>query len=61
MTTLTHQAPEVRSEKLSVAHDKATGMQAVIAIDDTILGPGLGGVRWMPYPNIDAAATEAVA
>ena len=60
MSTMTDRASGVRSEKLSVAHDQATGMQAVIAIDDTTLGPGLGGVRWMPYAGIDAAATEAV-
>jgi leucine dehydrogenase len=34
-------------------------MQAVIAIDDTTLGPGLGGVRWMAYPDLDAAIAEA--
>ena len=51
VSTLTEQSPEVRTERLAVAHDQATGMQAVIAIDDTTRGPGLGGVRWMPYPT----------
>jgi leucine dehydrogenase len=31
----------------------------VIAIDDTTMGPGLGGVRWLAYPNEHAAADEA--
>jgi glutamate dehydrogenase/leucine dehydrogenase len=33
-------------EELVVCHDRATGLRAVIAVDDTTLGPGLGGVRW---------------
>ncbi|HEY1989079.1 MAG TPA: Glu/Leu/Phe/Val dehydrogenase dimerization domain-containing protein [Acidimicrobiales bacterium] len=59
MSTLTDHVPEVRTERLAVAHDQATGLQAVIAIDDTTRGPGLGGVRWMPYPDLDAAVAEA--
>jgi leucine dehydrogenase len=49
------QAPE----ELVVCHDRATGLRAVIAVDDTTLGPGLGGVRWMPYPDEPAAVAEA--
>jgi leucine dehydrogenase len=33
-------------------HDESVGLQGVIAIDDTTLGPGLGGVRFKPYPSI---------
>lgn len=47
------------TERVVVCHDRPTGMRAVIAIDDTTLGPGLGGVRWMPYESEDAASTEA--
>lgn len=47
------------TEELVVCHDRRTGLRAVIAVDDTTLGPGLGGVRWMPYPDEGAAATEA--
>jgi leucine dehydrogenase len=46
-------------EELVLCHDRATGLLAVIAIDDTTLGPGLGGVRWMPYPNYASAVVEA--
>jgi len=56
---MTQEVSEVRTEKVVVRHDQATGMQAVIAVDDTTLGPGLGGVRWMPYPDMDAAVAEA--
>ncbi|HWF15941.1 MAG TPA: Glu/Leu/Phe/Val dehydrogenase dimerization domain-containing protein, partial [Acidimicrobiales bacterium] len=46
-------------EQLTFCFDRASGMRAVIAIDDTTLGPGLGGVRWQAYPNEQAAADEA--
>jgi leucine dehydrogenase len=59
VSTLTGVVPEVQAARVAIAHDHATGMQAVIAIDDTTRGPGLGGVRWMPYPDLDAAVAEA--
>src|SRR5215210_4157340 len=34
---------EYRYEQLVFCHDKATGLQAIIAIHDTTLGPALGG------------------
>ena len=46
-------------ETLMLCHDRATGLSAAIAVDDTTLGPGLGGVRWMPYPSFAAATEEA--
>jgi leucine dehydrogenase len=46
-------------EELLLCHDRATGLQAAIAVDDTTLGPGLGGVRWMPYPSFADAVEEA--
>jgi glutamate dehydrogenase/leucine dehydrogenase len=49
----------IRTPGVTLRHDDVTGMRAVIAIDDTTLGPALGGVRWMPYPDMDAAVTEA--
>lgn len=47
------------SEQLVFVHDTELGLQAVIAIDNTILGPGLGGVRLRRYPTIWAGAREA--
>ena len=44
--------------QLHVCRDHAAGLRAIIAIDDTTLGPALGGVRWKAYPSQDAAATE---
>ncbi|QTI87283.1 Glu/Leu/Phe/Val dehydrogenase dimerization domain-containing protein [Streptomyces sp. AgN23] len=39
--------------------DEQTGLRAVVAIHDTTLGPGLGGVRFAAYPTARAAAREA--
>lgn len=38
--------------------DPALGLHAVIAIDDTTLGPGLGGVRFRRYPTEEAGVRE---
>lgn len=46
-------------ERLVLCRDERSGLQAAIAIDDTTLGPGLGGVRWMPYPTFADAVEEA--
>ena len=46
-------------ETLTLCHDRPTGLSAAIAVDDTTLGPGLGGVRWMPYTSFGAAVEEA--
>ena len=44
---------------LHECRDPAVGMRAVIAVDDTTLGPALGGVRWKAYASETDAATEA--
>jgi len=46
-------------EQLEVVQDRSSGLRAVIAIDDTTLGPALGGIRWRHYPDLGAAAAEA--
>lgn len=47
------------SEELNLCQDRVSGLQSVIAVDDTTLGPALGGIRWLHYPDLAAAATEA--
>jgi leucine dehydrogenase len=42
-----------------LCHDRASELTAAIAVDDTTLGPGLGGVRWMAYPSFAVATEEA--
>jgi leucine dehydrogenase len=46
-------------EQVVVCHDRSVGLRAVIAIDDTTLGPALGGVRYRPYADAEAAIREA--
>lgn len=48
-----------RSEQIVTLRDAPTGLRAVIAFDDTTLGPGFGGVRWKAYPSTEAAIEEA--
>ena len=47
------------SEQLVLCRDDELGLRAAIAINDTTLGPGLGGVRCVRYPSDAAAITEA--
>jgi len=44
---------------LHECREPSVGLRAVIAIDDTTLGPALGGVRWKAYASEADAATEA--
>jgi leucine dehydrogenase len=46
------------TEELVVRDDPHSGLRAAIAIDDTTLGPGLGGVRWVHYESDAAAIAE---
>ncbi|WP_411341350.1 Glu/Leu/Phe/Val dehydrogenase dimerization domain-containing protein [Sphingopyxis sp. J-6] len=41
-------------------HDAQTGLDGVIAIHSTTLGPGAGGCRFWTYPDIDAALADAL-
>jgi glutamate dehydrogenase/leucine dehydrogenase len=36
-------------EQVVHGHDPATGLQAIIALHSTVLGPGLGGTRFWPF------------
>ncbi|MUV37538.1 Phenylalanine dehydrogenase [Lentibacillus sp. JNUCC-1] len=47
-------------EQVVFCNDKHTGLQAIIAIHDTTLGPALGGCRMHPYETVDAALTDAL-
>jgi leucine dehydrogenase len=47
-------------EQVVLVRERAAGLEAVIAIHDTTLGPAVGGTRFRPYPSLDAAATDAL-
>jgi phenylalanine dehydrogenase len=47
-------------EQVMFCNDPASGLQAIIAIHDTTLGPALGGTRMFPYENVDAALKDAL-
>jgi leucine dehydrogenase len=49
-----------RLEDLHLRRDPATGLQAIIAIHNTRLGPALGGCRFIEYISDDAAITDAI-
>ena len=46
-------------EQVVYCQDATSGLQAIIAIYSTALGPGLGGTRFHPYPS-EAVALEDV-
>ena len=45
-------------EQIVFCQDHATGLKAIIAIHNTVLGPGLGGTRFWHYANERDAITE---
>ncbi len=47
-------------EALHAFHDRAAGLNCLIAIHSTALGPAGGGVRMWPYPDDQAAIDDAL-
>ncbi len=47
-------------EQIVFCQDKATGLKALIAIHNTILGPGLGGTRFWHYTDEKAAVNDVL-
>jgi valine dehydrogenase (NAD+) len=48
-------------EQVVVAHDEPSGLRAIVAIHSTALGPALGGTRFVPYADLDAALDDVLA
>jgi leucine dehydrogenase len=46
--------------ELHLARDQASGLNAIIAIHDTRLGPALGGCRFIPYASEEEALIDAL-
>lgn len=53
MTTMGH-------ERVLMCSNPEVGLQAIIAVHSTVLGPGLGGVRMWPYANTEEALLDAL-
>lgn len=47
-------------ERVVKVTDKKTGLLAIIAIHNTLLGPALGGTRIQPYESVDDAIKDAL-
>jgi len=47
-------------ERVVFANDQASGLRAIIAIHSTTLGPALGGTRFYPYADEQAALTDVL-
>ncbi|MCS7075309.1 MAG: leucine dehydrogenase [Bacteroidia bacterium] len=58
-TTLFGGIVHYEHEQVMLCHDKHTGLKAIIAIHNTVLGPALGGTRMWQYAN-DLEALEDV-
>jgi leucine dehydrogenase len=47
-------------EQIVICQDRPSGLRAIIAVHDTTLGPGLGGIRMWTYPSDEAALTDVL-
>ena len=47
-------------EQIVFCQDPASGLRAIIPIYSTALGPALGGTRFYPYPDEDAALADVL-
>lgn len=47
-------------EQVVFCQDKQSGLRAIIGIYSTALGPALGGTRFYPYPNEEAALHDVL-
>ena len=47
-------------EQVVICHEPEAGLRAIIAVHDTTLGPGLGGIRMWRYESDEAALTDVL-
>jgi len=59
MTVFTHQDFD-QHEQVLFCNDPSVGLQAIIAIHSTALGPAAGGCRMHPYATVDNALTDVL-
>jgi len=51
---------EMGHEQVMFLQENKTGLKAILAIHNTVLGPGLGGCRMWPYTKEDDAIIDAL-
>ncbi len=54
------QIHEAHHEQVVFCHDEESGLDSIIAIHDTTLGPALGGTRMWPYRSADEALIDVL-
>jgi leucine dehydrogenase len=54
------QMSKYNHEQLLFCNDNATGLKAIIAVHNTVLGPALGGTRMWPYATETEALTDVL-
>ena len=54
------QMEAMEHEQLVICYDKPTGLKAIIAIHNTVLGPSLGGTRMWHYTNEEDAIKDVL-
>lgn len=54
------QMSAMEHEQLVFCNDEATGLKAIIALHNTVLGPGMGGTRMWNYTSEEAAVKDAL-
>src|SRR3954453_4554144 len=54
------QMVEMGHERVLFCSNPEVGLQAIIAVHSTVLGPGLGGVRMWPYKSMDEALVDVL-
>ncbi len=47
-------------QRIVICHEPAVGLRAIIAVHNTVLGPGLGGIRMWPFESHEAALTDVL-
>lgn len=58
--TIFSEIEEMNHEQVVMCHDKATGLKAIVAIHNTVLGPAMGGTRMWHYANEAEAMTDVL-
>jgi len=57
---LFQQMADMGHERVLFCSSPEVGLQAIIAVHSTVLGPGLGGARMWPYQSMDEALTDVL-